>query len=490
MRTRKKASAGKKAFIVNRIGDAGFIFGMALLFAAFGTTRIPEIESLVAGHHEAVNVALITAACIALFIGATGKSAQLPLYVWLPDAMAGPTPVSALIHAATMVTAGVYMVARLNFLYALAPAAMGLVAGVGVVTAFWAALIAFTQTDIKKVLAYSTVSQLGYMFVGVGVGAFTAGIFHLMTHAFFKACLFLGSGAVIHYLHGEQEVARMGGLRRMPGMAPVFWSWIAATLAISGLPFVTSGFFSKDEILWFALASERGAVWIYALGALTAVFTAIYMWRLTILTFFGESRVDQHAAEHPHQPAWTMSSVLVVLGFLSIVGGWIGIPAFLGKPVGIPNLFEHWLEPVFEHAHIGLRYDEHAAHAAETKAFLLGLVIPIVGIALGVFLWTRQRERLAALAQSGVTGAFYRASKGKFFIDELYEAAVIRPIHAVSESFLWKAFDVRLIDGTVNGAAKLANRVAQSLRRIPSGEVQFYAVVIFVGMAIILWALR
>jgi NADH-quinone oxidoreductase subunit L len=486
----EKAEAGKKAFIVNRIGDAGFIFGMAILFWYFGTTSIPQLAQIVHSGSVPIEAGIITIACISLFIGATGKSAQLPLYTWLPDAMAGPTPVSALIHAATMVTAGVYMVARMNFLYHLSPLAMAVVAGVGVLTAVWAAMIAFTQNDIKKVLAYSTVSQLGFMFVGVGVGAYTAGIFHLMTHAFFKACLFLGSGAVIHYLHGEQDIRKMGGLRHMPGMKAVFLAWVAATLAISGLPFVTSGFFSKDEILWMALASERGAVWIYLVGAITAVFTAVYMWRLTVLTFFGESRVDRHTAEHPHKPAFSMWGVVAVLGFLSIIGGWIGIPAFLGEALHIPNYFEHWLAPVFKSSQMGFRAaigDAQAVHSLEVTVFVIGLIIPAVGIGLGLYLWTSQRELLANLARKGITSVFYRASLAKFYVDEIYNAVVVQPIRLLSVWVFWQGVDVRIIDLTVNLVARVTTFAGDVIRYVQTGNVQFYALSMFAGLAVIIW---
>ncbi len=488
----EKADAGKKAFIVNRIGDAGFIFGIAILFWSFGTTSIPQLAEIIHSKSAPVELGIITIACISLFIGATGKSAQLPLYVWLPDAMAGPTPVSALIHAATMVTAGVYMVARMNFLYILSPVAMGVVAGVGVLTAVWSAMIAFTQNDIKKVLAYSTVSQLGYMFVGVGVGAFTAGIFHLMTHAFFKACLFLGSGAVIHYLHGEQDIQKMGGLRHMPGMKAVFYSWVAAALAISGLPLLTSGFFSKDEILWMALASERGALWIYLIGAITAVFTAIYMWRLTVLTFFGESRVDKHAAEHPHKPAFSMWGVVAILGFLSIIGGWVGIPAFLGEALHIPNFFEHWLAPVFESSHLAFRAsigDAHAVHSLEMTAFVIGLIIPAVGIGLGLYLWTSQRELLANLARKGITSLFYRASLAKFYVDEIYDAVVVQPIKHLSVWVFWQGVDVRIIDRTVNLVGRATTFAGDVIRYVQTGNVQFYAFSMFAGLAVIIWVI-
>ena len=400
-----------------------------------------------------------------------------------------------------MVTAGVYMVARLNFLYILSPVAMAVVAIVGVLTAIWAAMIAFTQNDIKKVLAYSTVSQLGFMFIGVGVGAFTAGIFHLMTHAFFKACLFLGSGAIIHYLHGEQDIRKMGGLRKMPGMGAIFFSWVAATLAISGLPFVTSGFFSKDEILWMALSSnafssftwaDTLSVSIYGVGALTAVFTAIYMWRLTVLTFFGESRVDEHTAKHPHKPAFSMWGVVSILGILSIIGGWIGIPAFLGESIHVPNYFEHWLSPVFELSRIGFREsigDAHAVHSLELLALLIGLGIPIVGIGIGVFLWTKKRETLQNLASGGITGLFYRLSYAKFYVDEIYELFVIQPIKKISDWLLWQVVDVRIIDQAVNLAAKATGFCGETLRYVQTGNLQVYAFSMFAGLAVIIWIL-
>jgi NADH-quinone oxidoreductase subunit L len=328
------------------------------------------------------------------------------------------------------------------------------------------------------------------MFVGVGVGAFTAGIFHLMTHAFFKACLFLGSGVVIHYLHGEQDIRKMGNLRHMPGMKAVFYAWVAATLAISGLPFVTSGFFSKDEILWMALASERGAVWIYLVGAVTAVFTAIYMWRLTVLTFFGESRVDKHTAEHPHVPSLSMWGVVAILGCLSIIGGWIGIPAFLGEALHIPNYFEHWLAPVFESARVGFRAsigDAHAVHSLEMTAFVIGLLIPAVGIGLGLYLWTSKREMLADLAREGLTSLFYRASLVKFYVDEIYNATVVQPIKNFSTYVLWQGVDVRIIDLTVNLVARATTLVGDILRYVQTGNVQSYALSMFAGMAVIVW---
>ncbi len=329
------AKAGKKAFITNRVGDAGFLLGMFLLYNALGTLDLDRINAAFLAGPVAVSASLVG---VFLFIGATGKSAQIPLHVWLPDAMAGPTPVSALIHAATMVTAGVYMIARLNGLYLHAPEASALVAWVGAATAFFAATVAIVQTDIKKVLAYSTVSQLGFMFVALGVGAYGVAVFHLLTHAFFKACLFLGAGSVIHALSGEQDIRKMGGLaKRIP---VTFWTFAIATGAIAGLP-PLSGFFSKDEILWFALASERGgSVALMVVMAVTALMTAFYMFRLLWLTFMGASRMDHEVEHHVHESPFSMTGVLMVLAALAAVGGFIPIPHFLEPIAPLPKTLE------------------------------------------------------------------------------------------------------------------------------------------------------
>src|SRR6059036_3478974 len=367
---RKSASdAANKAFIVNRIGDAGFLLGMFTIAWYFGTFRFTEITELGRSGHFSIGDPIITTAALLLFVGATGKSAQIPLYIWLPDAMEGPTPVSALIHAATMVTAGVYMVARSNALFVLAPTSMKTVAIVGALTAIFAASIGLVQNDIKRVLAYSTVSQLGYMFLALGVGAFGAGIFHLYTHAFFKALLFLGSGSVIHALHHEQDMRRMGALKnRIP---TTFKTMFIATLAIAGAP-PLAGFFSKDEILWKAFSSSQGHVLLWLIGAAVAGMTAFYMFRLLFMTFYGESRVDHHTAEHIHESPKSMTVPLIILAIGSLFAGYIGMPAWLGT-----NRFEHFLEPVFEPLPIPAGPPLEYSHAAE-----IGMAAVSVAIAL------------------------------------------------------------------------------------------------------------
>src|SRR5712691_617135 len=359
---RSAGDAAKKAFVVNRVGDWGLSIGIMLIFATFGSLEFNVVgekvrEGVMSGAFHVSDTIFITIA-LALFVGAAGKSAQIPLYVWLPDAMEGPTPVSALIHAATMVTAGVYMVSRSNFIYQMAPQAMTVVAVIGAVTAFFAASIALVQTDIKRVLAYSTVSQLGYMFLALGVGAFAAGIFHLMTHAFFKALLFLGSGSVIHAMHHEQDMRKMGALRKK--IPWTFGTMLVGTLAIAGTPLM-AGFFSKDEILWRAFSSRQGHVLLWLLGAAVAGMTAFYMFRLLFMTFYGESRVDHHTAQHIHESPHSMTVPLIILAIGSVVAGYIGFPAWLGGS----NAFEKFLEPVFEPLPIPKGPELEYSHAAE-----------------------------------------------------------------------------------------------------------------------------
>jgi NADH-quinone oxidoreductase subunit L len=460
------AAAGRKAFITNRIGDAGFLLGMFLLYRAFGTLDMDTINmALAAGQGAMVPVGLVG---LFLFIGATGKSAQIPLYVWLPDAMAGPTPVSALIHAATMVTAGVYLVARMSGLYLLAPDVSQLMAVVGVLTAFFAATIALVQTDIKKVLAYSTVSQLGFMFVALGVGAYGVAIFHVVTHAFFKACLFLGAGSVIHALGGEQDIRKMGGLRtRIP---ITFWTFLIATAAIAGSPGL-AGFFSKDEILWFALASERGgAPWLWGMGAVTAFLTAFYMTRLLWLTFFGASRMSHDVEHHVHESPLSMTGVLGVLALLSIGGGYIGIPHFLEPLIPLPTV---------------------AASLAQYHTPLLygSAVIAFAGVGLAVWLYSGPASRADRLARS--TGPVYRVLEGKYFVDELYAALFVRPLAWVSEHVFLRIGDRMIIDGTLNGLAAFAQRSAGWLGRVQTGSLQLYALLVMLGMVgALLWSWR
>ena len=469
--------AAKKAFIVNRIGDFGFLLGMLLIFKTFGSLEFTAVMSgasvMTAGSSVAFWIALL------LFVGATGKSAQIPLFVWLPDAMAGPTPVSALIHAATMVTAGVYMVARCAPLYALAPDAMMIVAVVGGVTAVFAATIALVQNDIKKVLAYSTVSQLGYMFLAMGVAAFSAGIFHVVTHAFFKALLFLGSGAVIHALHDEQDIQKMGGLRKY---LPVTWAtFLIGAIAVAGIP-PFAGFFSKDEILWYAYSSDLGSPILWVLGAAGALMTAFYMFRLVILTFEGKERFDHHHV-HPHEAPKSMTVPLMILAGLSVVGGFLGVPPSLGGS----NIIEHWLDPVFEPARRTLMLASHDVHSIEYILMAVSVLIAGGGIYLA-WRWYIQTPDMPARWEERFP-RIYRVLFNKYYVDEAYDAVVVRPIQTSSDRFLWKFFDVVVIDGAVNGSGRVVDLTAQWLRRIQTGVEQAYAVILVGGIVFVVTAL-
>jgi len=469
-----KADAGKKAFIVNRIGDFGFLLGMFLMFTVFGSLTYAEVFDQAASSSSILyNNQLVIAITLLLFLGAVGKSAQIPLYVWLPDAMAGPTPVSALIHAATMVTAGVYMIARSNILYALAPTSMMIVAIIGALTAIYAATIGIAQTDIKKVLAYSTISQLGYMFLAVGVGAFAAGIFHLMTHAFFKALLFLGAGSVIHALSGEQDLRYMGGLRSH--MPTTFKCFIIATLAISGAPLL-SGFFSKDEILWNAYASPLGSTGLWLVGVIAAGITAFYMFRLVFLTFFGESRIKPEAASHLHESPKVITIPLIILAVLSVIGGYIGIP----KAFGVTNNFEHFLDPVFEDAHLVIERSGEWAHglSLEWTLMVIAIGIALIGFFIAYKLYIKSPEAPARIAEKA--GFVYRTVLNKYYVDEIYHASIIKPFFRISD-FFWKIFDVKIIDGIVNGTSALFQGTSQVLRKVQSGYVQEYIVVFILG---------
>jgi len=498
------AAAGKKAFVVNRIGDFGFLLGMFLI----GATLLPHLgagEGLfsfrVLQHHADLLAPAATAIALLLFLGATGKSAQIPLYIWLPDAMAGPTPVSALIHAATMVTAGVYMVARMNFLYVLSPTAMTVVAAVGAATALLASTIALTQNDIKKVLAYSTVSQLGYMMLACGVGAFAMGIFHVMTHAFFKALLFLGSGSVIHAMSDEQDMRVMGGLR---GRLPVtYWTFLAGTLAIAGV-FPLAGFFSKDEILWYAW-KDGGAV-LWGLGFFAAGLTAFYMMRLVVLTFYGENRASEEVRKHIHESPATMTVPLVILAVLSVVGGWIGIPHFMGGGAQ----FSAWLDPVFGGGHgavqaaagahgaleqaaqvaalpaqVGHAVGE-AVHDTSLEWILAGLSLAwgILGLLLGWVVYGR-RVSVAESFRDLAGGVPYKVLLNKYYVDEAYEGAFIRPGFRLSKDVLWRVVDVGVIDGLlVNGSALVVSILGSVLRLFQNGMVRFYAWSIAIGVTV------
>ena len=478
------SDAGKKAFVANRIGDFGVLLAMFLVFWTFGSLTYTEVFARVPLLRESgvLTTGLATAITLLLFLGATGKSAQIPLYVWLPDAMEGPTPVSALIHAATMVTAGVYMVARSSALFLLAPDTMMVVAVIGAVTAIFSATIGICQTDIKRVLAYSTVSQLGYMFLACGVGAFTAGIFHLMTHAFFKALLFLGSGSVIHALSGEQDMRKMGGLRKY---VPVtFFTMFAATLAIAGIPGL-SGFFSKDEILWQSFSSSHGSPVLWVLAAAAAGITAFYMFRLVFLTFFGESRMDPEVEKRAHESPWTMTVPLSILAVLSVAGGWIGIPAVLGGS----NFFEHWLAPVFHpvaaagaHGAAAAEAGVHHSTALEIGLMALSVAIALCGIGLAYFLYRVRTGKPDEIASRWPN--LYDVVYHKYYIDEFYEWAVIRRIVNYSVG-LWQMFDALFIDGIVNGAAGLVRAAGDRVRRLQGGVVGGYAFSLLAGAVLL-----
>lgn len=475
----EKASAGKKAFVVNRIGDLGFLLGMFLIFTTFQTLDFSEIRQAFANSPTGVLPAGVTFATLSaiglfLFVGCMGKSAQVPLYVWLPDAMAGPTPVSALIHAATMVTSGIYLVARLNFLYNLAPAASMVMAGIGAFTAFLAATIAITQTDIKKVLAYSTVSQLGYMFLACGVGGYVAGVFHVITHAFFKALLFLGAGSVIHGMHEEQDILKMGGLRSK--MPQTFLVFLIAWLAICGLP-PFSGFFSKDEILWLSFASMKGTKVLWALGAGTAVMTAFYMSRLFFLTFMGKPRTE--AAGHAHESPFVMTGPLWVLAILSALGGFMGVPAVISEVFGAhdANWLAHWLDPVVPHS---VPLQPGMGHGTEWA--LMGL--SVAGAVLGIFLARNLYSDLAkASALQQKFGTLHRILSHKWYVDEVYSLLFVRPLVNFSKA-LWKSVDVLIIDGIVNGLGRVSAWTGQTVRVIQTGSMQTYAIMALLGLLI------
>ena len=498
-----KAIAGKKAFVVNRIGDFGFLLGFFLLFwtlsevgEATTTFRGIAAQAELLRHHHIfegswAEMHTITAVCILFFVGACGKSAQIPLYVWLPDAMAGPTPVSALIHAATMVTAGVYMVARLNFLFDMAPLAQTVVAGVGALTAVFAASIGLFQHDIKKVLAYSTVSQLGYMFIGVGVGAYSAGVFHLMTHAFFKGLLFLGAGSVIVGMHHEQDIRKMGGL--LKSMPITAWTFILAWLAIIGFPGF-SGFFSKDEVLWMALNSGHSNIWL--LGVFGALLTSFYMTRLVVITFFGESRLTEHEKHHlPYgrvtESPTTMTLPLILLAVLSVIGGFVGVPEALGGH----NLFHHWLEPVVGGhgaGHGAEHFLSSLGHSAEYVAMGVTVGGMLASVALAYYLYnpnryagTAEKAELYLAGGGGFVGELYRIINNKYYVDEIYDRTVVWLVHYGSRDALWP-FDKWIIDGMVNIFAESAKAVGGILGWLQNGNVKRYLLGMAVGVILVI----
>jgi NADH-quinone oxidoreductase subunit L len=493
------ARAGSKAFIVNRVGDFGFMLGIFLLFWTLSglghpTLTFREIVEYAPLLHGQMFWGFATVSLITflMFVGATGKSAQIPLYVWLPDAMAGPTPVSALIHAATMVTAGVYMIARLNVLYSMSPETSTIVATVGALTAFFAATIGMAQYDIKRVLAYSTVSQLGYMFLAVGSAAYAAGIFHLMTHAFFKACLFLGSGSVIHAMHHEQDMRKMGGLKRW--MPYTYWTFLISTVAISGFP-PTAGFFSKDEILWKSFSSGHYVLW--ALGFAAAGITAFYMFRQLYMTFHGECRTDHHTQEHLQESPLIMTVPLVILAGGALLGGFVGVPH--------ANLFEQWLEPTLGGA--GAAGAVHEAHAAQSIEYLLMLLS--VGVAVIGFLIARAMYLTRSLSPETVTGSvegLYRWVYNKYYVDELYQVVFVNGLLLLTRiaalfdqyvvdgivngaarvtvlvSALDGVFDRYVVDGAVNGVAAVASFLGGRARRLQTGSINAYLYVIVIAV--------
>ncbi len=474
-------NAGNKAFWVNRIGDFGFLLGVLLIFRTFGSlnfaTVLPQAAKM--SNDPAGQIGTLTAIALLLFVGAAGKSAQLPLYVWLPDAMEGPTPVSALIHAATMVTAGVYMVVRSHAIFLNAPVAMQVVGIIGCATALFAATIGLVQTDIKKVLAYSTVSQLGYMFLACGVGAFGAGVFHLMTHAFFKGLLFLAAGSVIHAMGGEQDMRKMGGLRKK--IPVTFWTMFMATLAIAGAPGF-SGFFSKDEILDEALRVNPAIGWI---GVVTAGITSFYMFRLLFLTFFGKQRYDEHHV-HVHESPKNMTIPLIVLAVLSVCGGWMAAPEFFG---GV-NHFEHFLSPVLSTAAEPAAVASESSGSAILQALLGAPVIAgLLGFLLAWWFYIKSTETPKKLAAS-LSGP-YKLLSEKYFIDELYLAVIVRPLVWISDKVLWRVVDEGAIDGTVNGVATVSRETGDRLRHASTGNIRNYATWIVLGVvvftALLLW---
>jgi NADH-quinone oxidoreductase subunit L len=508
---KKSASdAGKKAFIVNRIGDFGFLLGVIATFVHFGTLDFQNVARSAAQYDREMTFGPMSLITLLLFVGATGKSAQIPLYVWLPDAMEGPTPVSALIHAATMVTAGVYMIARNAVLFQHAPETLTIVAVIGIATAFIAGTIGLVQNDIKRVLAYSTVSQLGYMFLAMGVGAYAAGIFHLYTHAFFKALLFLGAGAVIHALAGEQDLRRMGGLKnRLP---LTYWTFVVGALAIAGVPGL-AGFFSKDEILYETFAGGHTVLWI--VGLFTSLLTAIYMFRVVFLAFHGPSPAASasqagptpaasaaehgaapahpeeeepvaHAASSPHgTPAHVhdappaMAVALIVLALGSIFAGY----------VGVGNRFGHFLAPSFEAGDAGTIRPERGAASEgdaglEIALMVVSSAVAVGGIVLAAYFFLRNRRAADNLARR-FAGA-YRLLANKYYVDEAYDAAIVQPIRIVSEEGLWRGLDVRVIDGAVNGVGEMVGGASELLRRLQTGSVRAYAASLFFGVVLIL----
>jgi NADH-quinone oxidoreductase subunit L len=509
-RKQSAIDAGKKAFIVNRVGDFAFILGTLLIFTHFGSLDFQEVASKASMLPVETSWGVMSVATLLLFIGATGKSAQIPLYVWLPDAMEGPTPVSALIHAATMVTAGVYMIGRNAVLFTHAPETLQIVAVIGAATALFAGTIGLVQNDIKRVLAYSTVSQLGYMFLAMGVGAFSAGIFHLYTHAFFKALLFLGSGAVIHALHGEQDLRKMGGLRK--DLPITYWTFLIGTVAIAGVPGL-AGFFSKDEILGQTYATGHTTLWV--IGILTAMLTATYMFRLVFMAFHGpyrglrglspvHSKGDSPHHDHLHDAPPAMALALIVLAIGSVLAGYVGVPAALGGH----NEIEHYLAPSFaahsaeapaaagpnfssaegaergERAEQGGRGEHGEQGLSEMALMSVSILVAFAGIGIAWYFFLRNPASADAVAEAAAP--VHTLLENKYYVDEIYDATIVEPIVSVSRGALWKVADATIIDGAVNGAGWVVNTSAGLLRRLQTGSVRVYAASILLGVVMVL----
>jgi NADH-quinone oxidoreductase subunit L len=471
-----KAAAGMKAFITNRIGDAGFLIGIFILFSTFNTLNYADLAARMPATAEVGLMGPIALACLCLFIGACGKSAQIPLYVWLPDAMAGPTPVSALIHAATMVTAGIYLIVRMSAVFMLAPSVLHIVAWVGAITALFAATIGITQWDIKKILAYSTVSQLGYMFLACGVGAFHAAMFHLMTHAFFKALMFLGSGSVIHAMHEEQDVRHMGGLRKY--MPITHLTFVLGWLAIIGMP-PFAGFFSKDEILAQAFTSPLGDKGLWVVGVVGAILTAFYMTRLMALTFWGKSRFGHDV--HPHESPLTMTIPLMVLGLLSVVGGWVGIPHVISEvlPMHPANLIEEWLDPAIAH----FQHPEAAEPMLEWA--LMGISVGLAGISAWFAYDTYCKHPKRAESMAATMGPVYGLVSHKYYVDEFYFKAIINPIVDLGKR-LWYYVDINVIDKATYVASDLVMGLSSFVRTSQNGKMQQYALYMALGLVLMM----
>src|SRR5210317_204537 len=495
----EKKSAGdaaKKAFVMNRVGDFGFLLGLFTIFWALGShgvwtinfVEITENAHLLSGD-MVLGASVTTVATLCFFLGATGKSAQLPLFTWLPDAMEGPTPVSALIHAATMVTAGVYMIGRMNVLFAMSPTTMMVVAVVGALTAIFAGTSGFAQNDIKRVLAYSTVSQLGFIFVAMGVGAFTAGIFHLMTHAFFKACLFLGSGSVIHAMHhalhhahlddDAQDMRNMGGLRKK---MPITWATFGIScLAISGLPFF-SGFFSKDEILWWAFSSTHGSKLVWIIVVVAAFMTAFYMFRCLYMTFYGEQKTNPKAKDHVHESPWVITLPLVVLAGLATVGGFVGIPHVIDV-AHIGNKLDQFLAPVFHHSQQLHNIEAHGTASTEIILMVFSVAVALAGIGLATVMYMKDPSLPGKFTAKFST--LHRAVFNKWYVDEIYDTLFVNTTKKLG-IFCWRGFDVKVVDGIVNGVAKLVGSLSSVLRYTQSGLFQNYALTMVLGTVVML----